>query len=289
MADTTQNFIANFQVKGIQNLEQAQAKISAIDDKLKGLAATLLGVSFGAFIAGAMKSADAINDLSDATGISIASIKSFQDAMGASGGKVRNAERAILGFVQAIETANDGSLKSRDAFAKVGVSLSDLKNLSEADLLQKKIDNAQKAVDAAQKEIDAKQELIDAKFKPNILKNIFTALELRNFGYTLSELKKAFSIIQLKEVCFSAKELKTTVVPPHYSGNIGKLPSYWVDLYNYEMHQMVVSDPKRALITVCLMVFGAFFFKNLSLSSHLSFDNVAPHLLLNFFLSASDN
>jgi TP901 family phage tail tape measure protein len=33
---------------------------------------------------------------------------------------------------------------------------------SEADLLQKKIDNAQKAVDAAQKEIDAKQELIDA-------------------------------------------------------------------------------------------------------------------------------
>jgi lambda family phage tail tape measure protein len=139
MADTTQNFIANFQVKGMQSLDQAERKISSIDNSIKNLTNTLLGVSFGAFIVGAFQAADAISDLSDATGISIGGIKSFQDAMGASGGKVKNAERAILGFIQAIETANDGSLKTRDAFAKVNVSLSDLKNLSEADLLQKTI------------------------------------------------------------------------------------------------------------------------------------------------------
>jgi len=144
MADTTQNFIANFQVKGLQSLDQAEKKITAIDDKIKGLAATLLGVSFGAFIAGAFQAADAVSDLSDATGLSIAGIKSFQDALGASGGKVKNAERAILGFIQAIETANDGSLKVRDAFAKVNVSLTDLKNLSEADLLQKTIEGLSK-------------------------------------------------------------------------------------------------------------------------------------------------
>ena len=140
MADTTQNFIANFQVKGMQSLDQAERKIASIDNSIKNLTNTLLGVSFGAFIAGAFQAADAISDLSDATGLSIAGIKSFQDALGASGGKAKNAERAILGFIQAIETANDGSLKVRDAFAKVGVSLTDLKNLSEADLLQKTIE-----------------------------------------------------------------------------------------------------------------------------------------------------
>jgi phage-related minor tail protein len=140
MADTTQNFIANFQVKGLQSLDQAERKIASIDNSIKNLTNTLLGVSFGAFVVGAFQAADAISDLSDATGISIAGIKSFQDALGASGGKVKNAERAILGFIQAIETANDGSLKVRDAFAKVGVSLTDLKNLSEADLLQKSIE-----------------------------------------------------------------------------------------------------------------------------------------------------
>jgi len=144
MADTTQNFIANFQVKGMQSLDQAERKISSIDNSIKNLTNTLLGVSFGAFIVGAFQAADAISDLSDATGISIGGIKSFQDALEASGGKVKNAERAILGFIQAIETANDGSIKVRDAFKKVGVSLTDLKNLSEADLLQKTIEGLSK-------------------------------------------------------------------------------------------------------------------------------------------------
>jgi subfamily B ATP-binding cassette protein MsbA len=85
-----------------------------------------------------------------------------------------------------------------------------------------------------------------------------------NLLFTLFNLLSLVLFIPFLQLIFSAKELKTTVVPPHFSGNIGKLPSYWVDLYNYEMHQMVVSDPKRALISVCLMVFGAFFFKNLS-------------------------
>ena len=52
------------------------------------------------------------------------------------------------------------------------------------------------------------QELICTKFGANLLKNIFTALELRNFGYTLIQLKDNFDIIALKEAGFSAKELK---------------------------------------------------------------------------------
>ena len=85
-----------------------------------------------------------------------------------------------------------------------------------------------------------------------------------NLLFTVFNLLSLVLFIPFLQLIFSSKELKTVVKAPHYSGNLENLPSYWVDLYNYEMHQMVVSDPKRALITVCFMVFGAFFFKNLS-------------------------
>jgi subfamily B ATP-binding cassette protein MsbA len=80
-----------------------------------------------------------------------------------------------------------------------------------------------------------------------------------NLLFTVFNLLSLVLFIPFLQLIFSSKELKTVVKAPHYSGNLENLPSYWVDLYNYEMHHMVVSDPKRALISVCLMVFGAFF------------------------------
>ena len=85
-----------------------------------------------------------------------------------------------------------------------------------------------------------------------------------NLLFTVFNLLSLVLFIPFLQLIFSSKELKTVVKAPHYSGHLKDLPSHWVDLYNYEMHHMVVSDPKRALITVCFMVFGAFFFKNLS-------------------------
>jgi len=207
MADTTQNFIANFQVKGMQSLDQAERKIASIDNSIKNLTNTLLGVSFGAFIVGAFKAADAISDLSDATGISIGGIKSFQDALGASGGKVKNAERAILGFIQAIETANDGSLKVRDAFKKVDVSLTDLKNLSEADLLQKTIEGLNKMEKGSER--TATQAILltkafrgvdVAKFFEEFEKGKITSQELAGkiqaAANRVAEMEKAFRTLQ---------------------------------------------------------------------------------------------
>jgi lambda family phage tail tape measure protein len=136
---TTEDFKIRVTAQGIENLDKISKGAENAEKKINNLAASILGVSFGAFIAGALDAADRISDLSDATGISIVNLKSFQDALETSGGKAKNVERAILGFSQSIETAADGSDKMREAFAKVGVSLTDLKNLSEQDLLQKTI------------------------------------------------------------------------------------------------------------------------------------------------------
>lgn len=139
MADTKEKFILEFATRGVESIDSAQQKIGGLTDRVNTLATAILGVGFLAFIKGAMESADRISDFSDATNISISSIKAFGAALDESGGKAKNTERIINSFYAAIENANNGSIKTRDAFAAVGVSLQDLGRLSETELLNKTI------------------------------------------------------------------------------------------------------------------------------------------------------
>jgi lambda family phage tail tape measure protein len=132
-----EKFILEFVTKGVQDIDKAKDKIDGVNRAVSGLATALLGVSFASFVSGALQAADRISDFSDATNISIASLKGLEAAMNSAGGNGRNLERSINQLFAAIESANGGSLAARDAFAKVGVSLNDLRNLSEADILQK--------------------------------------------------------------------------------------------------------------------------------------------------------
>ena len=141
---TNEKFILEFATKGTEALTKASATVDSLGSKIEGLngkinslAGIVLGAGFGTFIHGAMQSADAISDFSDATNISISSIKAFQSALDASGGKAKNTEKIINSFFAAIEKGNDGSIKTRDAFKAVGVSLDELGKLSETDLLNK--------------------------------------------------------------------------------------------------------------------------------------------------------
>lgn len=137
MATTTENFILKFALQGTEGIERTARGIDQLNNKVNRLGATILGVSFGAFIKGALDSADAIQDFSDATGISTASLLSFRKGLDEAGGRGKNFEKIINSFYAAITNANQGSLEARDAFARVGVTLADLQNLDEAALLDK--------------------------------------------------------------------------------------------------------------------------------------------------------
>jgi len=116
--------------------------------KLRG---TLATIGFGAFAAGALKSADDITDLSDATAISISKLLEFQKALSESGVPATDLSKVITTFYQSIEEANAGSDKAQETFAKLGVSLKDLKTLSEADLLDKTVKGFKNLTDPAQR------------------------------------------------------------------------------------------------------------------------------------------
>lgn len=137
---TVEDFKVKVSVDGANKLDQLGSAAGNVANKMSGLAGAILGVGFGSFILKAAQAADTMADLSDATDITLGSIIAFGGALEAAGGKSRNTEKSILALYNAIELAAEGGGKQQEAFKKVGVSLDDLRTLSEADILNKTIE-----------------------------------------------------------------------------------------------------------------------------------------------------
>lgn len=174
---TNQKFILDFVTRGVEGIERAADKVGNLEGKVRNLSTALLGVGFGAFLKGALDAADRIVDLSEATNISVASLDNMSKSMDAAGGKGKNLERVINGFYASINDANQGSLKARAAFAAVGVSLDDLKNKSEADLLDQTIQGLARLPEGAEK----------ARIQTELLTRAFNGV---NAGKFIDEMRK---------------------------------------------------------------------------------------------------
>lgn len=132
-----------------RNLDQLTKKIDKVDGAFKGLRNAIAGLAIGSFIGQAFQFADAMQDLSDATNIGTDVILGFSQAVQQAGGTSEKAEQGILKFVQSIGEAAEGSLKAQNAFRDVGITLEDLRTLSEQDLLQRAVTGLTSISDAA--------------------------------------------------------------------------------------------------------------------------------------------
>ena len=122
--------------KFAKNTEQNVEKTSKAFD---GLSKVIAGIGFGALITQSINLGARLSNLSDATGLTIARIKGLQDAFVTSGGTADQAADGISDLIKNIGEAATGSNELISAFQKVGVSLTDLQNLSEQDILRKVI------------------------------------------------------------------------------------------------------------------------------------------------------
>lgn len=136
----------NIDVNVNVNATAAQRNLNNLNTQLKGttdafgkLRSALGAIAFGSLITSTLRYADSIQDLSDSTGIATASILGFNQAVQQNGGDAESANSAILKLVQSIGEAAQGSAKTQQAFEDVGVSLQDLRTLSEEEILQKTV------------------------------------------------------------------------------------------------------------------------------------------------------
>jgi hypothetical protein len=121
----------------IQSLNNLQTKVSGLNSVFGGLKNAIAGIAIGQVLSSVIKVGDGLKDLSDSTGIATTEILGFQRAVSLFGGSSEGATKGLLRLVGNIGEAADGSASLQSAFAKVGVSLSDLATLSERDILVK--------------------------------------------------------------------------------------------------------------------------------------------------------
>ena len=150
MSTTTVTVNANTS-PAINNLKKLQKQVQNTNDGFNKLSGLLKGLAIGTFITSIIRSADAIDELSKATGIGIAEINGLSSAMIANGGDAEVASKAVTVFAQSIDEAAQGSAKTQYQFEQLGISLNDLRNLSESDLLRKTIDGLSKMPAGAQR------------------------------------------------------------------------------------------------------------------------------------------
>jgi lambda family phage tail tape measure protein len=136
-----------------RNLANLQKSVTGLNNTFAGFKAALAGISLSAIISQAIGLADSITDISDSTGIATANILGLSRAMIDNGGSAEGAQKAILKLVGAIGEAADGGEDTQKAFASIGISLNDLRTLSEQDILSKTIAGLANISDASQRSV----------------------------------------------------------------------------------------------------------------------------------------
>lgn len=134
-----QKYTVDIQVQGLQNLDRLNSKIDVFQKKILNMRTAIMGIGFAALGQSALAMADDLDDLSKSTGIAVARLVEFKKALSESGGNADSMAQGVTTFVRSIDEAAQGSLKAQNTFRDLGISLSDLRNLSEQELMTKAI------------------------------------------------------------------------------------------------------------------------------------------------------
>ena len=129
--------------------------IGEAKDKLKELSEYIPEiVSAAGFIEmtkSAMEYANQIVETAKANDIGTESVLRLAKALELNGGTAEDTGKLYSGFTVKIEAAAQGNAKAQESFARLGVTLSDLANLSEQDLFEKTVKGLANMKDAAER------------------------------------------------------------------------------------------------------------------------------------------
>ena len=131
----------------VTSLKKIETQVATLTGNLSKLQAGLAGLFAAAVIKSAIGFADSISDISTATGVATENVLGFSQAIQANGGNAEGASKMLVKLSLSIDEANQGAVKMSDAFSDVGVSLNDLKTLSDTDLFAKTIQGLSKIED----------------------------------------------------------------------------------------------------------------------------------------------
>jgi lambda family phage tail tape measure protein len=99
----------------------------------------------------AMEFSNQIVETAKANDIATASVLELSKALQENGGDMEDTSRIYSGFTQKIEAAVQGNAKAQESFGRLGVTLNDLRTMSEQDLFSKTVKGLANMADAAER------------------------------------------------------------------------------------------------------------------------------------------
>lgn len=151
MANATANVQLNVTGNASQQLQKLQKSVGSLQSSFGALRNAIGGIAIGTLLTNIARAADDMNDLSKATGLSIATLVGFGDAIKASGGEVEDVATLLGKLSQAIDEGREGTLKAEYEFGKLGISLAELNTLSEEDIFRRTIEGLARMTPGAER------------------------------------------------------------------------------------------------------------------------------------------
>lgn len=119
-----------------QGLASAGRKLEAFANTASTLGKTG-ALAFAAMAYEAAKFADELDETAKANDVTVSSVLKLQHALQATGGEASSAGKMLNSFTSFIDRAASGNEDAQKAFAKMGITLKDLANLSSEDLFKR--------------------------------------------------------------------------------------------------------------------------------------------------------
>lgn len=103
--------------------------------------ATVAGASLTAVGLTALKYADQINDVAKANEVAVETVLELSTALTLNGGEAENVGKLFSSLANKLDEAGTGNKKAEESFAKLGVSISDIKKLTPDELFRKTLNS----------------------------------------------------------------------------------------------------------------------------------------------------
>ena len=146
-----QKYTVDIGVTGLTNLTKLQNSVDVVHQRMMSLRTVIASGLFAGIGAGALRMADDMQDLSNATGIATGRLLEFKKALVENGGAADQMAQGISTFVRSIDEAAQGSLKAQNTFRDLGITMTDLQTLSEQDLMVKTLRGLGGVTDASRR------------------------------------------------------------------------------------------------------------------------------------------
>lgn len=135
------------------NLGKAQERLQGFNQQILGsrLGVAAIATAFVTATVSAIRFADGINDIAQATELSVQEVLRLNEALATNGGSSETATRFITEFSKKVYEANQGNGDLRESFQKLGISMQDLAHAKMDVLLEKSINGFKGLKDSATK------------------------------------------------------------------------------------------------------------------------------------------